>query len=96
MAADHARLTGETHTAVEIAARAESENGAARATLSRYADRLARGLAHVVNIIDPDARERVRGVNKVRGEKQVRPVRRVLPVRRVHLAQQLHLVLQRG
>ena len=54
MAADHARVTGETHTAEEIAARARCGNGAARATLSRHADRLARGLAHVVNIIDPD------------------------------------------
>ena len=54
MAADHARVTGETHTAIEIAARASAGNGAARATLSRHADRLARGLAHVVNIIDPD------------------------------------------
>jgi fructokinase len=54
MAADHARVTGETHAAEEIAARARCGNGAARATLSRHADRLARGLAHVVNIIDPD------------------------------------------
>ena len=54
MAADHARLTGETLTAVEIAERARCGNDAARATLSRHADRLARGLAHVVNITDPD------------------------------------------
>ena len=54
MTADHARITAETHTAVEIAARANSGNGAARATLLRHADRLARGLAHVANIIDPD------------------------------------------
>ena len=54
IAADHARVTGETLTAVAIAARATCGNGAARATLSRHADRLARGLAHVVNIIDPD------------------------------------------
>jgi fructokinase len=54
MAADHANATGETHTAAEIAARASAGNGAARSTLSRHADRLARGLAHVVNIIDPD------------------------------------------
>jgi fructokinase len=54
MAADHARVTGETHTAAEIAVRAKCGNDAARATLSRHADRLARGLAHVVNIIDPD------------------------------------------
>jgi len=54
MAADHANATGETHTAAEIAARASAGNGAARSTLSRHADRLARGLAHVVNLIDPD------------------------------------------
>jgi len=54
MAADHTRLTGEQLAAEEIAARAEGGNGEARATLSRHADRLARGLAHVVNIIDPD------------------------------------------
>jgi fructokinase len=54
MAADHTRVTGETHTAIEIAARAKAGNAAAMATLSRHADRLARGLAHVVNIIDPD------------------------------------------
>ena len=54
MAADHANATGETHTAAEIAARASAGNGAARSTLSRHADRLARGLAHVVTIIDPD------------------------------------------
>jgi fructokinase len=54
MAADHARVTGETYTAIEIAARANDGNSGARATLSRHADRLARGLAHVVNIIDPD------------------------------------------
>ena len=54
MAADHARMTGENLAAVQIAARAELGNEAARATLCRHADRLARGLAHVVNIIDPD------------------------------------------
>ena len=54
MASDHTRLTGETLTAEEIAARAEGGNVKARATLSRHADRLARGLALVVNIIDPD------------------------------------------
>ena len=54
MAADHARLTGETFTAVEIAERARCGNGAAKTTLFRHANRLARGLAHVVNIVDPD------------------------------------------
>jgi fructokinase len=54
MAADHARATGQRLTAVEIAARAKAGDEAARATLSRHVDRLARGLAHAVNTIDPD------------------------------------------
>ena len=54
MVADNARRTGETLTTLEIVARAEQGNEPARATLSRHADRLARGLAHVVNIVDPD------------------------------------------
>ncbi len=53
MAADHLRETGEAITAAEIARRAMAGNSAARATLDRYASRLARGLAHVVNLIDP-------------------------------------------
>ncbi len=53
LAADHARVTGEALDAAEIARRAAAGNAAARATLSRHASRLARGLAHVVNIIDP-------------------------------------------
>jgi fructokinase len=54
MAADHASMTGKIHTAKEIAERAASGDNAAKATLVRHADRLARGLAHVVNILDPD------------------------------------------
>jgi fructokinase len=38
----------------EIAARAAAGDAEAAAALARYADRLARGLAHVVNILDPD------------------------------------------
>lgn len=54
MSADHARVTGETRAAEDIAARASIGDGAARGTLARHASRLARGLAHVVNIFDPD------------------------------------------
>jgi fructokinase len=54
LSADHARVTGETFTAIEIADRASGGDCLARATLARHADRLARGLAHVVNILDPD------------------------------------------
>jgi fructokinase len=52
--ADHARSTGERIRAEEIAARASGGDAAARATLDRHSDRLARGLAHVINIFDPD------------------------------------------
>lgn len=51
---DHHRVTGERLTAVEIGRRAAAGDSASRDTLARHASRLARGLAHVVNILDPD------------------------------------------
>ncbi|MEZ5852862.1 MAG: ROK family protein [Hyphomicrobiaceae bacterium] len=54
LAADHARVTGQAATAEEIAAAARHGDVAAAATLARHAGRLARGLAQVVNIVDPD------------------------------------------
>jgi fructokinase len=51
---DHARSTGERLSGPEIAARAEAGEPPAVATLQRYMDRLARGLAHVIDILDPD------------------------------------------
>jgi fructokinase len=45
---------GERIGAEEIAARASGGDPGARATLERHAGRLARGLAHVINIFDPD------------------------------------------
>jgi fructokinase len=54
LAADHRTVTGEALTAVEIAARASTGDVRARATIDRYTDRLARGLASVINLIDPD------------------------------------------
>jgi fructokinase len=51
--ADHARVAGVALTSEAIAARAEAGDAAARATLERHAGRLARGLAHVVNIFAP-------------------------------------------
>jgi fructokinase len=51
--ADHARATGESLAGTEIAARAERGDAGAKATLDRHASRLARGLAHVINIFDP-------------------------------------------
>ena len=54
MAADHARATGERLDAAGIAQRAAAGDAACAGTLERYAERLARGLAAVINILDPD------------------------------------------
>jgi fructokinase len=51
---DHFQRTGEDILAVDIAARAAQGDSAAERTISLYEDRLARGLAHVINILDPD------------------------------------------
>jgi fructokinase len=51
--ADHARTCGQELAAEQIARRAEAGDPHARASLDRHASRLARGLAHVVNIFDP-------------------------------------------
>lgn len=54
LSADHARQTGVSLSAEEIVRAAEAGSGDAKATLARHADRLARGLAQIVNIVDPD------------------------------------------
>lgn len=54
LARDHALHAGCVLDAEAIAAAAARGDGAAEATLARYEDRLARGLAHVINIVDPD------------------------------------------
>lgn len=54
LSADHARRYGETLSAQDIARRAASGNETAVLSLRRHASRLARGLAAVVNVFDPD------------------------------------------
>lgn len=54
LAADHARITGEVLTAEEIAAKAAAGDASALAALSRHADRLARSLSTIINVLDPD------------------------------------------
>ena len=54
LAADHARASGERITAAQIAERAEHGDAACAEALRRYAERLARSLAGVVNVLDPD------------------------------------------
>ena len=54
LAADHLRVTGEALDATAIAAAADAGDITAIATLDRYADRMARSLATVINVLDPD------------------------------------------
>lgn len=54
LAADHARLHGGQHTAAELAGAAEAGDAAAQATIMRWQQRLARSLAAVINLLDPD------------------------------------------
>ncbi|MBA3776029.1 MAG: ROK family protein [Betaproteobacteria bacterium] len=51
---DHLQSTGDARTTVEIVSGAAAGDAACQATLARYEDRLARALAHVVNVLDPD------------------------------------------
>jgi predicted NBD/HSP70 family sugar kinase len=51
---DHLHATGQTGTAQDVALRAAAGDPACDATLARYEGRLARALAHVINILDPD------------------------------------------
>jgi fructokinase len=53
-AADHAKVTGQPLTAEEIALAARLGAPAAQASIARLADRIARGLAVVINIVDPE------------------------------------------
>jgi fructokinase len=55
LSAEFTRTDGREMKAEDIAAAADRGDAAARACLDRHVDRLARGLAHVVNILDPEA-----------------------------------------
>ena len=55
LAADHHRHYRQTLSAPEIAEAAAAGDPECCATLGRYVDRLARGLASVINVVDPDA-----------------------------------------
>ncbi len=54
LAADHVRYGGEELPAHEIAQLANAGYGPCSKTLARYEERLARALAAVINILDPD------------------------------------------
>ncbi|MGI9418528.1 MAG: ROK family protein [Geminicoccaceae bacterium] len=54
MAADHLTVAGEAIDPPAIVKAAEKGNAEAEATIRRYEHRLARGLAMVINLVDPD------------------------------------------
>ncbi len=54
VAADHLRRTGQTRSGEDIMAAADAGDARALETSNRHADRLARGLALVTNIFDPE------------------------------------------
>lgn len=54
LARDHRLATGETLAAEEVAHAATTGDASARATLARHAGRMARALASVINVVDPD------------------------------------------
>jgi len=54
LARDHRAATGEDRSAAEVAAAAEAGDAGAAATVKRYAHRMARALAAVIDVLDPD------------------------------------------
>jgi len=54
LALEHRQRTGQALDAAAIAARAGAGDPEAEATLDRYEDRMARALASIVNVVDPD------------------------------------------
>lgn len=54
IAADHARVAGHTLSTEDIVRLGAGGDAAATATLERHVDRLARGLAVICNVVDPD------------------------------------------
>lgn len=65
MARDHAAHTGALLDARQIAEAATRGDAACEATLQRYEARLARGLAHVINVLDPDVIVLAGGVSQL-------------------------------
>jgi fructokinase len=65
LASDHERVTGTRAEAPELARRAAAGDAAAEATLGRYEDRMARALACVINVLDPDVIVLGGGMSKV-------------------------------
>jgi len=54
LARDHLRATGQARSAQDIARHAAAGDRDCASALARYEERLARALAHVINILDPE------------------------------------------
>jgi fructokinase len=67
LAADHLRTTGQAMSAEAIAEAAARGDEASRATLERHAGRLARSLAVVLDVLDPDVVVLGGGVSQLPG-----------------------------
>jgi len=65
IARDHHRAGGAEWSAAQIAAAADQGDAACQATLQRHASRLARALAAVINLLDPDVIVLAGGVSRI-------------------------------
>jgi fructokinase len=65
MIRDHRHITGNTTTPEEIVVLAAQGERTAEATLIRYEERLARALASVINVLDPDVIVLGGGLSKI-------------------------------
>jgi fructokinase len=75
--ADYERRTGTLLTGEEIVAASEAGDGEALAAIERLENRIARGLATVVNVLDPDAIVIGGGVSRI--DRIYAGIRRQLP-----------------
>ncbi len=66
IALDYRTVTGKTLTTQEIVTQFEAGDREAAAAMGRFEDRLARGLAQVINILDPDVIVVGGGVSRVK------------------------------
>ena len=71
MELDHREQTGESRSTREIVQAAAAGDPRAAATMGRYHDRLGRGLAAVVNLLDPDVIVLGGGMSNLPGLEQV-------------------------
>jgi fructokinase len=65
LARDYAQLTGRTTTGRDVAQLAAAGDQNAKRTLDRYCERLARGLATIINVVDPDVIVLGGGVSRI-------------------------------